>query len=184
MWQQRKKGQALQLLFAGFVIVVTIILFYAWMGKTITARGAVIAEEILAQNEMSIFFSELVREHGRGIADNNANDAEKIIENYAKNYIALKKGGYSADCKEKGTDKECELTIKLHETLSTVLTWSAVGSGVFTAATMGGGLPVTAVMITLKLLATKGIIEVSREAYLPKSGQATKFKLSTVVEFA
>jgi len=181
----RKAQSGITLVLCSIVIIFILFFFYIWVQRIVVAHSKTAAEEIASQVEMQVFFSELVEKQGIDIANKNTDDVEDIIEKFAEKYVALTKGGYDASCSESGIDKECDLTIKLHETLSTVLNWGLAGGGALTLATAGGAAPVTTVMVALKLLAMKDILSTVHDAYLPTStGKTMKFKLTVEVEFA
>jgi len=181
----RKAQAGITLVLCSIVIIFILFFFYIWVQRIVVAHSKTAAEEISSQVEMQVFFSELAEKHGIEIANKNTDDVEDIIEKFAEKHVALTKGGYDASCSESGTDKECDLTIKLHEKLSTVLNWGLAGGGAMTVATMGAAAPVTTVMVALKLLAIKDILSTEHDAYLPTStGKVMKFKLTVEVEFA
>ncbi len=175
MLSKNKKGvmEGPKLIFAGFVIAFSLIIFYLWVGSNITAQAKNQAETIAAETQLDIFFSQLIKTHGIEIS---SGDAEQIITNYAKTAINIPKGDYSTSCSKAGLDKQCTLTVTLHETIGALITYSF-----FT--------PISAVTapawVLIKLIGLNEIKNTQQEAYLPvKPAQAMKFSLTTKVNFA
>ncbi len=153
---------------AVFGIAFMLIIFYVSVQDDVKDSSKEQAEKLSSDVELHAFFSDLIHQYGIQIA---SGDAEGIIERYAAK--TLPKGGYDADCTTKGTDKECTLTITLHETLSKILEWSMYAS------------PISATWVMVKLAGLDSLTKTTHEAYLPvKPGAAMRFSLTTKVKFA
>lgn len=166
----RNKRGALQgpkLIFALFVIVFLLIIFYVWIKDNIEGATQKQAETIAVEVELQNFFSELIKKHGIEIATKDPSDA---IEKFAASYIALPKGDYDASCSG-STDKACTLSITSKETLKVVASWSlAVGT--------------PTVWLLIKAIGLDVLHETSQDAYLPvKPGNAMKFSLTMKVKW-
>ena len=170
MNSRNKRGalEGVKLVFAIFVIAFCIIIFYIWVGNNIKAADKNQAESIATNVELQNFFTELIDKHGIEIANKDASTAETIIEDYAKNYIALPKGSYSASCT---TEKDCTLSITSKEPLQVVASWSLA-------------VVVNPVWLLIKTIGLNVLQDASQEAYLPvKPGKAIKFKLNMKVKW-
>jgi len=181
---QHKKGatqlRGLKFIFALFGIAFMFLMFYIWVQKNITAQSRSQAEIVSSEIELHIMFSDFIKTHGIDIASKTPNEIETILQKCAEKQILIDKGGYSADCSQSGNDKECELTITLHETLGAVLSWSLFASFI-----LPSPLAVTGILVLIKLIVDRDIKDAEQEAYLPTpTKQAMKFKLRTLVEFA
>lgn len=185
---QHKKAatqlRGLKFLFAVMGIVFILLIFYVWVQKNVSHAAKQEAEITASEIELRTFYSDLIRTQGTEIAQKSSGDVENIIDKFAENYISVPNGGYSTDCTTTGIDKECTLTITLHETLATVSQWGMYMSIASTVTTLGMTYPITIAMVALKLIANDAIKVVEQEAYLPIQNNAMKFKLKTRVEFA
>jgi hypothetical protein len=185
--QHKKAGTALKglkFLFAAFFIIFILIVFYVGVQKNISKKSVKQAEITTADLALKTFNSELIKKHGIKLASQDEDEAEDTIEEFAKNYVTLK-GGFSADCDEENNDKECELTIKLEEGLSTVLDWSLFVSAAASVAAVPFAAPVTVTLVAIKLIAQQDLKDIVYESYLPeKPGEARKFTLKILVEYA
>ena len=188
---QNKKGatqlRGLKFIFALFGIAFMLILFYVWMQKNITVQAKSQAETAASEIELRIMFSDFIRTHGIDISSKTPIELQTILQKFSEKQISIDKGGYTAECSQKGLDKECELTIKLHENLGEILDWSLFGAGALALASVA--LPITApalgILVVIKLIADKDLKNVEQETYLPvKGNKAMVFRLKTLVEFA
>ncbi len=170
MNSKNKRGalEGAKLILSIFIIAILIIIFYIWVGNNITAAEKNQAESIAANVELQNFFAELIDKHGIEIADKDASTAATIIENYAKNYIALPKGSYSASCT---STKDCTLSVTSNEPLHVIASWSLA-------------IAVDPVWRLIKAIGLNVLQDTSQEAYLPvKPGKAIKFKLTMKVKW-
>ncbi|GEM_PF-5856231 len=185
---QHKKAatqlRGLKFLFAIIGIAFILIVFYVWVQKNVSSHAKQEAEITASEVELRAFYSQLINNHGTEIAQKSSGDVENIIDKYAHNYIGIPTGGYSTSCTTKGIDKDCVLTITLHETLATVTQWTMYASILTLPFNLGMTYPATAALVALKLILNNAIKVVEQEAYLPIKGNAMNFKLKTRVEYA
>lgn|SRR5574341_260879 len=170
MNSRNKRGalEGAKLILSIFIIAILLIVFYIWVGNNITAADKNQAESIATSVELQNFFSELIDKHGIEIADKDASSVETIIEDYAKNYMALPSGSYSTSCT---ATKDCTLSITSKEPLHVVASWSL-------------NIIVNPVWLLFKTIGLNVMQDTSQEAYLPvKLGKAIKFKLTMKVKW-
>lgn len=186
-FNQHKKAatqlRGLKFVFALFGVVFMILMFYIWVQKNITAQAKTQAEITSSEIELRIFFSELIRKHGIEIAKEEPGKTAEIIAGFAKKHANIDKGGYTASCSKKGTDKECTLTITLHDVLGAIVDWTLFASGAALIPSLPIAIVATPLLVALKQVVVGNLKEVFHETYLPLyPNQATHFKLNILVK--